>query len=103
MGANGGTIFSGRAEIAETGTPVRLGTPLDFNWLIIQGVWGNGEVVSVGNSTVTYNGSVTDGVRLDPGQFAPHAGSCDRGDVYINGKKGDAANYWAGYVDLWQL
>jgi len=93
-----GEIACGRMEIEVTGVAIQLGENTSLDWLIVQGVWGNGEVVAVGDANVTYDSSPTDGIRLDPGQFAPQAGACNRGDVFINGKKGDAVNYWTAYT-----
>ena len=104
VGGGGGPMtYQGRVEIAVDGTAIALGGQLDLVWLLVQAEFSNKEPVAVGSSTVTLNGSVTDGPKVIYAKHwnAPPFGPCNLADIFINGKKGDAVTYIGADVIWW--
>lgn len=96
------TMHQGRVEIGTDGVAVALGSDILLGWLCVQAEFSNKEPVAVGSSTVTLNGSITDGPKVI---YAKHWNTptfleCNLADVYINGKKGDAIT-WVGCTWIW--
>lgn len=89
-------IHQGRVVIAIASTRVALSTTQEVNWIDMRAIKENQGVVKVGSSSVTCDGSATDGRSLWPGE-PMKIDKSDLAKVFFNGKVvGDGVEYCAG-------
>ena len=77
-------MHQGRVVIAVAGTAVALGTTQEVNWIELRAFKDNQGVIKVGSSTVSCDGSATDGRSLWPGE-PMKVDACDLAAFFING------------------